>query len=84
MHYNRAHIKNYTQFECGTHDGDDKKGLVIRRAIDDKAYVRCGTSEGFSRPLHTPSQLTGDGNKVTLPSSDYPDPVGSVQGRSLW
>lgn len=78
VHYNRAHIKNYTRFAFGTHDGADKKGLVIRRAIDDKAYVRCGTSQGFSRPLHTPTQLTGDDNQVTLPSSDYPDTVGYV------
>ena len=55
------------------------KSLVIRLAIDDKAYVRCGTSEGFSRPLHTPVQLnTGPQSHLKLPSADYPDRVGYV------
>ena len=38
--------------------------------------MRCGTSEGFSRPLHCPPQLVG--SPVHLPSSDYPDNVGYV------
>ena len=40
-----------------------------RWALDYKAYVRCCTSEGFSKPLH---------NHFQLPSSDYSDPVGCV------
>ena len=55
------------------------KRLVIRRAIDDKAYIQCGTSEGFSRPLHTPLQLNnGPDSHIRLPSADYPDPVGYI------
>lgn len=81
MHYNRSHIKNYTRLAFGgAKNLLAERGLVIRRAIDDKAYVRCGTSEGFSRPVHTPVNLnTGnDVNQFQLPSSDYPDPVGYV------
>ena len=57
VQYNRAHVKNYTQFAFASSSAVHGKSLVIRRAIDDKAYVRCGTSDGFSRPLHTPVQL---------------------------
>lgn len=79
VHYNRAHVKNYTRFAFANSSPVHGKSLVIRRAIDDKAYVRCGTSEGFSRPLHTPVQLnTGPDSQFKLPSADYPDPVGYV------
>lgn len=77
VHYNRAHVKNYTRFAFASSSAVHGKSLVIRRAIDDKAYVRCGTSEGFSRPLHTPLQLnTGPDSHFKLPSADYSDPVG--------
>jgi hypothetical protein len=74
VHYNRAHIKNYTRFAFSERTAN--KDFVIRRALDDKAYVRCGTSEGFSRPLHRPVQITDA--PFELPSSDYPDTVGYV------
>ena len=50
----------------------------MRIAIDDKCYLRCGTSEGFSRPLHNPAQLVQDELKHELPSSDYPKRTGYV------
>ena len=79
IHYNRAHIKNYTRFAFGRSSVVHGKNLVIRRAIDDKAYIRCGTSEGFCRPLHTPVQINTDPNsQFKLPTADYPDPVGYV------
>lgn len=74
IHYNRAHIKNYTCLAFGDHI--NCCDLVVRRAIDDKAYVRCGTSEGFSRPVHCP--LQNSDTPFDLPSSDYPDSVGYV------
>ena len=40
--------------------------------------MRCGTSEGFSRPLHTPVQLSGENLQFELPSSDYPQECGYV------
>ena len=45
VHYNRAHVKNYTR---AVFSDNAIKKYVCRRAMDDKAYVRCGTSEGFS------------------------------------
>lgn len=75
IHYNRAHIKNYTHLAFGDHM-NCHRDLVVRRAIDDKAYVRCGTSEGFSRPVHCP--LQNSETPFDLPSSDYPDSVGYV------
>ncbi|KAJ7331147.1 hypothetical protein OS493_020849 [Desmophyllum pertusum] len=79
IHYNHAHIKNYARFALGKSSILQGKNLVIRCAIDDKAYVRCGTSEGFSRPLHTPVNLNSSpDSQFQLPSSDYPDSVGYV------
>ena len=46
--------------------------------IDDKCYLRCGTSEGFLRPLHNPAQLIQDKLKHELPSYDYPKRTGYV------
>ena len=43
-----------------------------------KAYLRCGTSEGLSRPLHTPVQLSGENLQFKLPSSHYPQECGYV------
>lgn len=73
VHYNRVHIKNYTRLSYG---GNIDSHLVVRRAMDDKAYIRCGTSEGFSRPLHRPVQVTD--SHFDMPASDYPDTVGYV------
>ena len=52
------------------------RDLGVRWAIDDKAYVRCGTSEGLSKPVHCP--LQNSGTSFDLPSSDYPDSIGYV------
>ena len=46
VHYNRAFVKNYTRLLLKKTSPHLKRG--IRVAIDDKAYLRCGTSEGFS------------------------------------
>lgn len=76
IHYNRAHVKNYTRLLFK--NSSPFKRFAVRRAIDDKAYLRCGTSEGFSRPLHTPVQLSGENLQFRLPSSDYPQECGYV------
>ena len=75
-HYNRAHVKNYTRLIF--QNGSPYKEFSVRRAIDDKAYLRCGTSEGFSRPIHTPVQLSAENLQFRLPSSDYPQECGYV------
>ena len=46
VHYNRAFIKNYTRLAFGK--SSKHKGHVLHLAVNDKCYLRCGTSEGFS------------------------------------
>ena len=76
VHYNRAFIKNYTRLAFSKMS--KHQGRVLLLAIDDKCYLRCGTSEGFSRPLHNPAQLVQKELKLELPSSDYPKRTGYV------
>lgn len=78
IHYNRTHMKNYTRFCFSNTRPDNFKKYVIRRAIDDKAYLRCGTSEGFSRPLHKPVTLTNPALQKHLPAYDFPTEAGYV------
>ncbi|CAG2189431.1 unnamed protein product [Mytilus edulis] len=49
---------------------------AIRRCIDDKAYLRCGTSEGFGRPSNIPIALVD--NQPHLPAYDFSEKVGYV------
>ena len=51
---------------------------AIRQCMDDKAYLRCGTSEGFSRPAHTPLAPIDKSNCPSLPVYDFPEKVGYV------
>ena len=51
---------------------------VVRHCIDDKAYVRCGTSEGFSRPAHTPITPADPALQPTVPAYDFPEKYGYV------
>jgi len=76
IHYNRAHIKNYTRL-IFKNDSPYRK-FAVRRAMDDKGYLHCGTSEGFSRPIHTPFQISSESLQFKLPSSDYPQDSGYV------
>ena len=55
IHYNRAHVKKYTRLLFRKESRHLNRGLRI--AIEDKAYLKCGTREGFSRPLHKPVQI---------------------------
>ena len=50
----------------------------LRIAVDDKVYLKCGTSEGFSRPLHKPVQLSDNDMKLQLLTPDYPQSFGYV------
>lgn len=78
IHYNRAHIKYYTRMIFGHATRDKFKQHTIRRAMDDKAYIRCGTSEGFSRPMVKPLVPTLKSENVAIPCYDFPDKVGYV------
>ena len=59
IHYNRAHIKQYTRFVFSKVQRHAFRKYTIRRCFDDKAYLRCDTSEGFSRPMTKPIMLDG-------------------------
>jgi hypothetical protein len=76
VHHNQAHLKNYTRLIFK--DGSPYRKFAVRRAIDDKAYLRCGTSEGFSRPIHTPIQISAENLQFKLQGSDYPQDCGYV------
>ena len=74
VHYNRAHVKQYTRFlfsKCSQY-----RDHAIRRCFDNKAFVRCGTSEGFLRISTKPVMLTGQ--ELKLPTYDFADSVGYV------
>ena len=47
-HYQRAHKKNVVRRLFSRRVGDERK-FCFARSIDDKAYVRPGTSEGFEK-----------------------------------
>ena len=76
VHYNRAFVKNYTRLLFKRDSPYLNRGFRI--ACDDKAYLRCGTSEGFSRPVHKPLHLSTDDMKFQLPAADYPKSCGYV------
>ena len=76
VHYNRAFVKNYTRLLFKKASSHLNRG--IRVAIDDKAYLRCGTSEGFSRPIDKPVHLSDPEMKFQLPASDYPKSCGYI------
>lgn len=57
---------------------DKFKQHTIRRAMDDTAYIRCATSDGFSRPMVKPLVPTVKSGNVEIPCYDFPDKVGYV------
>ena len=76
IHYNRAF--NYTLLLFSKNSPLKEKKLALRITFDDKAYLQCNTSEGFSRPIHQPIQLTDLNLKFQLPTSDYPEKCGYI------
>ena len=76
VHHNRAHIKMYHR----TFYSSTQRQLLAKctccRCFDDKAYLRCGTSEGFSRPRT--KSIVMPGSKILLPSYDFPEKAGYV------
>jgi hypothetical protein len=66
----------YTRFCYSNETRSHWKKLTIRRCIDDKAYLRCGTSEGFSRPRTAPITIEGDAPE--LPAYDFANTAGYV------
>ena len=76
IHYNRAHVKMYTRLIFSDKNRPEFQKLALRRCIDDKAYLRCGTSEGFSRPRNKPLSIAGESPEI--PAYDFPQQAGYV------
>ena len=76
VHYNWAFVKNYTCLLFNEASPYLNRGTRI--AIDDKAYLHCGTSKGFFRSLHKLLQLSDDTLEFQLPCSDYAKSCGYV------
>ena len=70
VHHNRAFAKNFTPLLFGRNSPPKDKPLSLRIAFDDKAYLRCNTSEGFCRPKHKPMQLMSQ----SIPTGYIPPP----------
>ena len=74
VHYNWAFVKNYTRLLFNEASPYLNRGTRI--AIDDKAYLHCGTSEGFFRSLHKLLQLSDDTLNFSSPAQIMPSLVG--------
>lgn len=69
-YHQMAHVRNVQHFLC--ENEDDRKYAIIH-SMDDKAYVRPGTSEGFEKRRRIRIlNLTAEGAKQ-LPKYDWPD-----------
>lgn len=69
-HHQRAHVRNVQQFLC--ENASDRQYALIH-SMDDKAYVRPGTSEGLEKTRKVRIiNLTGEGAKQ-LPKYDWPE-----------
>ena len=72
-HYQRAHVKNVKNAFFGKESEENSK-FCFMRSIDDKAYLRPGTSEGFSNTRNQRILTTSDVNKArALPKYDWPE-----------
>ena len=78
IHYNRAHIKAYTRRVFSRKNKRQYQRYTVRHCFDDKAYLRCGTSEGFCRPSHAPIISSSPELQPTLPCYDFPDSTGYI------
>ena len=72
-HFQRAHIKNVKQSFFGK-ESEQTSHLCFTRSIDDKAYLRPGTSEGFSNSRNQKILTVTDVEKARkLPKYDWPE-----------
>ncbi len=72
-HFQRAHVKYIKQsfFGCGM---DESRKYCIMESTDDKAYLRPGTSEGFSNTRRgTILTITDEEKSRKLPKYDWPN-----------
>ena len=72
-HYQRAHVKNVKCAFFGK-EAKDVSHLCFMRSTDDKAYLRSGTSEGFSNARNQRILTPTDVDKArALPKYDWPE-----------
>lgn len=72
-HYQRAHVKN-VKFSFFGKENVENSHLCFMRSIDDKAYLRPGTSEGFQNTRNQKILTLTDVEKAKqLPKYDWPE-----------
>ncbi len=72
-HYQRAHVKN-VKFSFFGQESAANSHLCFMRSIDDKAYLRPGTSEGFQNTRNQKILTLTDVEKAKqLPKYDWPE-----------
>ncbi|XP_070537914.1 uncharacterized protein [Ptychodera flava] len=72
-HYQRAHVKNIKRRFFVDDDPETKK-FCFMRSIDDKAYLRPGTSEGFEKTRKQRIATLADFQQAKkLPKYDWPE-----------
>jgi hypothetical protein len=72
-HYQRAHVKN-VKFSFFGQESAANSQLCFMRSIDDKAYLRPGTSEGFQNTRNRKILTLTDVEKARqLPKYDWPE-----------
>ena len=70
-HHQRAHVRN-VQRTFWSQKTSSNRQFVFMQSIDDKAYVRPGTSEGFSKARNVKVLMPSDINKQRkLPKYDF-------------
>ena len=72
-HYQRAHVENI-KMAMFSEDAGKAESFSLLHSIDDKAYLRPGTSEGFSSARNLKILTVTDDNKARkLPKYDWPE-----------
>ena len=72
-HYQRAHVKNI-KMAMFSEEAGEAKLFSLLHSIDDKAYLRPGTSEGFSSARNLKILTVTDADKARkLPKYDWPE-----------
>ena len=72
-HYQRAHVKNIKKRFWGAKNDESRK-FCFMRSMDDKAYLRPGTSEGFEKARNLRIlTLTDKEKERKLPKYDWPE-----------
>ena len=73
-HHQRAHVRNVQRSFWSQKTSSNRK-YVFMQSIDDKAYVRPGTSEGFSKARNVKVLMPSDINNKQrkLPKYDFAD-----------